>query len=109
MAYLIKFPIAEDGFDNDIIEAIEEVLHRRGIDGAAEEDAINKAKAVLHRYNQPMQIEFDFPIAIRLTSEEHRKIRDAFVKSMMSYRGEYNKIVRSLLLDVLSLEISALD
>lgn len=35
MGYLIEFPLAEDGFDENIKEVIEEIFYKRGIFGPA--------------------------------------------------------------------------
>lgn len=74
MGYLIEFPLAEDGFDESIKEAIEEILHKRGIFGPARTKALEKAKEILSKYNKPIRIEVEFIPDIWLTQEEHKKI-----------------------------------
>ncbi|HOX84791.1 MAG TPA: hypothetical protein PKW76_16945 [bacterium] len=105
MGYLIEFPLAEDGFDESIKEAIEEILYKRGIFGPARTKALEKAEEILRKYNTPMRIEVEFLPDIRLTQEEHKQIKDAFTKSLYNYKTEHNKMIRGLFIDLLSGEL----
>jgi len=106
---LIEFPLAEDGFDESIKEAIEEILYKRGIFGPARTKALEKAEEILRKYNTPMRIEVELPPPIRLTQEEHKQIKDAFTKSLYNYKTEHNKMIRTILIDLLSCEIYMTD
>ena len=89
MGYLIEFPLAEDGFDESIKEAIEEILEKK------RHLRPGKDKEILSKYNTPMHIEVELPPPIRLTQEEHKKI-------LYNYKTEHNKMIRALFIEVLS-------